>query len=99
MFIHADNDLIFDSTDDRCRLVILQLTGDTLKPNSDPRNLENWIAGTKVAFVSCYDQSTQVVKQYCGLYNDDKREESIEEIMLRGSKFDKVLRMFGETNE
>lgn len=99
MFIHADNDLIFDSTDDRCRLVILQLTGDTLKPNSDPRNLENWVQGTRVAFVSCYDRSTEVVKQYCGLYWEDKRAESIEEIMMRGAKFNKVLMMFGENNE
>lgn len=89
MIIQADNNLVFDDSDARCFYEIAQLTGDSIEGNKITY-------GIRMAFIQCYDKKSGRVRRAMGLFDDDNARESIENIMLWGASFERVLTSFNE---
>jgi hypothetical protein len=49
-----------------------------------------------IAFVQCYDPFSGHIKRYCGVYDKHDRENTINEIMLTGAKFDWAVKFWSE---
>lgn len=88
MRVEADNNLIYDDTDDRCLIRVVQLSNDSFDDDMNP------IYGLHIAFIRCYDKPSGMTKQYVGVYDPASIEESISEIMMNGGKFNHVLEAF-----
>jgi len=76
--------------------------------DSDPR-CTTWIASTqatmglssevKTAFVTCVDDSTQIIKRYWGVWSTENQAQSMLDILQRGGKWPVPFRDVGLSGE
>ena len=70
------NRMTYDGNDPRCQLFIADTSATSCMAPS-----------LLFAFISVVDDSTQMIKRYCGIFSWDREEECIREMMNVGGKW------------